>query len=250
MRIDWWTLGLQAINLLVLMWILSRFLFRPIAQIIAQRQAAADSILNEAKSAQEKAEAAEQQAHKMADDAAAARQGLIDAATGEAEKEKQALLSAARAEADTLRNTARKEAERIRQSEAALAEDRASRLAVDITARLFERLPPEARIDGFIDGLADGLVKLPQTTRDELGAAGSRVTLKASRALSKAEEQSIHTALTKALGRDLAFTVAIDPSLIAGLEIETEHAAVRNSFRNDLNRVVHTLTERGDSKDA
>ena len=41
MRIDWWTLGLQTFNVLVLVLILSRFLFRPVAAIIEERRVAA-----------------------------------------------------------------------------------------------------------------------------------------------------------------------------------------------------------------
>ena len=41
MKIDWWTLGLQAVNVLILVWLLSRFLFKPVAAIIAERQQAA-----------------------------------------------------------------------------------------------------------------------------------------------------------------------------------------------------------------
>ena len=41
MQIDWWTLGLQTVNALVLIWLLSRFLFRPIASILAEREVAA-----------------------------------------------------------------------------------------------------------------------------------------------------------------------------------------------------------------
>ncbi len=41
MRIDWSTLALQTINALVLIWLLARFLFRPVAGIIAERQKAA-----------------------------------------------------------------------------------------------------------------------------------------------------------------------------------------------------------------
>ena len=40
MRFDWWTLALQFVNVVVLIWLLSRFLFRPVADIIAARQAA------------------------------------------------------------------------------------------------------------------------------------------------------------------------------------------------------------------
>ena len=48
MQIDWWTLALQTINVLVLVWILARFLFRPLREIVVRRQAKADALLTEA----------------------------------------------------------------------------------------------------------------------------------------------------------------------------------------------------------
>ena len=38
MRFDWTTLLLQTVNLLVLVWLLQRFLFRPVMAIIAERR--------------------------------------------------------------------------------------------------------------------------------------------------------------------------------------------------------------------
>ena len=46
MRIDWWTLALQTVNVLILIWILSRFLFRPIVGVIEERRAAAAKLLD------------------------------------------------------------------------------------------------------------------------------------------------------------------------------------------------------------
>ena len=48
--------------------------------------------------------------------------------------------------------------------------------------------------------------------------------------------------LAKALGRPVDFALAVDPEVIAGLELETPHAVVRNSFREDLKRIVEELT--------
>ena len=48
MRIDWTTLALQTINVLVLVWLLARFLFRPVMTIIAERRAAAEKLLADA----------------------------------------------------------------------------------------------------------------------------------------------------------------------------------------------------------
>ena len=49
MKIDWWTLALQAVNAAVLIWLLAHFLFRPVADIIAARQKAAQQLLADAR---------------------------------------------------------------------------------------------------------------------------------------------------------------------------------------------------------
>lgn len=56
MSLDWWTLGLQTINVVVLVWLLSRFLFKPVARIIAERQQAAEHLLAEADQARQAAD--------------------------------------------------------------------------------------------------------------------------------------------------------------------------------------------------
>jgi F-type H+-transporting ATPase subunit b len=58
MTLDWWGLGLQAINVLILVWLLSRVFWRPVAGAITRRQEAAQAMLDEGKTAQAKADAA------------------------------------------------------------------------------------------------------------------------------------------------------------------------------------------------
>ena len=43
MQIDWTTFALEIINFLVLVWILKRFLYRPVLDTLARRRAAATS---------------------------------------------------------------------------------------------------------------------------------------------------------------------------------------------------------------
>jgi F-type H+-transporting ATPase subunit b len=51
MRIDWWTLSLQTVNAIVLIWLLAYFFFKPIANVIAARKASAAQLLEEAEQA-------------------------------------------------------------------------------------------------------------------------------------------------------------------------------------------------------
>lgn len=243
MQIDWWTLGLQTLNVLVLLWILNRFLFRPVAGMIAKRQATIAESLEKAQATQAEAAAERDKAQAETARLAAAQDDLLQEAARKAEAEKKRLLGLAREKADQLLAEAAAEAARRQESDTRVVADRASRLAIDIAAKLLERLPPDLLVTGFIDGLAEATAALPETTRAQIGSDGRPLRLTAARALSQSETQDCAEALSKALGRPVELAVQVDPHLIAGFEIESAHAAVRNSLRADLDRLAAELTQ-------
>lgn len=244
MRIDWWTLALQTVNVLILIWILSRFLFRPVVAIIEERRALAAKVLSDAEAEKTKAIAAREAGEAEAARIATARDEVLRQAAADAEIQCAAAVAVARADAEQLRVSAEADMRSARAAGAAAASARAIALAVDIAAKLVARLPDSALVESFIDGLAEALASLPAATRDGIGVSG-RARLTAPRALTPQEAQSCRDALARALGRPLDFVVATDASLIAGLELETPHAVVRNSIRSDLNRIVEELTRHG-----
>ncbi|MBV8106854.1 MAG: F0F1 ATP synthase subunit delta [Hyphomicrobiales bacterium] len=241
MHIDWWTLGLQTVNALVLIWLLGRFLFQPVADAIAGRQKEAAQMLADAKAAKAAAEGertkAEAEAARLADHRAEA----FKAVEAEAAAAKSALLAKAQAEADKLVASAKVQIENDRRAEAHAADARSAELAVDIAAKLLNRLPPDARISGFMDGIAAGVRKLPEETRAALGAEGNPIRLTAASTVSPAEEGAFRESLSKVLGHAVAVDISVDPTLIAGIELAAPEAAVRNSFRADLARLQSEL---------
>ncbi|WP_238122377.1 MULTISPECIES: F0F1 ATP synthase subunit delta [unclassified Xanthobacter] len=245
MQIDWWTLGLQAINVLVLVFILARFLFRPVVALMAERQAAATRDLEAARAARAAAEAERTKAAAETAAIAAARTEKVDAALAEGEARKAALLAAARSEADGLRAAAEADIAHVRARAEAAVDDRASRLAVDIAARLLAQLPDDTRVAAFIDGLCAGLAALPEEARASLAVAEEPLQLKAARALSTEEEAICRQKIAAALGHDVTLALSVDPNLIAGLELTAPHAIVRNSWRAALDRILTELTHDG-----
>ena len=93
MKIDWWTLGLQAINAIVLLWLLGHFFFRPIAAMVQRRQDEADHIIADAEAqrsaAGQERETAEAERKNIAD----ARVGVLQQAAAEATKTKEDVLA-------------------------------------------------------------------------------------------------------------------------------------------------------------
>jgi F-type H+-transporting ATPase subunit b len=245
MQIDWWTLGLQTVNALVLIWILARFFFRPVSQIMSKRQSEAAAIIARAEVAKKAAEAEEEKARAEAAEFARQRGKLMDEAEKEAEKAKEALLTDARKEADKIRSDARSAAAMLDQKASGEIARAGRRLAADLAAKLLDRLPESARISAFVDGLGEGITQLPAATRRDIGKNGDRVRLKAARALDTKERKVCSTMLKKAVGHEVDFEVEPDPNLIAGLELETSHAVVRNSFRADLDHILAELNHGG-----
>lgn len=241
MTIDWWTLALQTLNFLVLVWLLAHFLFRPVSRIIAERQAAAHTALDEARAAKGEAKAAREAAKAETDAIVAKHTALIAQAQADADTEKTHLLEAARAEVDKLRAAGKAELERMRAAQQHELAQEAAALSADIAERLLARLPDAARIDGFIDGLADAVAKLPDATRAGVGAQGP-IDVRAARPLSAPEQARLTQALSDALTRPVETHIETDPTLIAGLELDAPHAIVSNHFRADLDRIKAELT--------
>lgn len=241
MQIDWWTLGLQAVNLLVLLWILKRFLFKPVAAIIAARQAEAARVLDEAAAARAAASADQEAAEGERKHQEQQRQAAIQSATAEAEAAAAARMTAARHAVENLRSEAEarlaEERKRLRHADRAAAEQ----LALAIATRLLDRLPPTARVAGFIDGLAEALAALPTATRDTIARDGAALRLRAPRPLDTAEQEDCARHLAAALGRPVTLAVEADPSLLAGLELELPEATVRNNLKADLARIAGEL---------
>jgi F0F1-type ATP synthase membrane subunit b/b' len=146
MHIDWWTLAFQTVNVLVLIWILARFFFRPLGDIVAKRQAQANKVLAEALAARQQADDSRADADKTRAEIDAERDRLIAEALKAAQLEKASLLAQSLDEIARLRGAA--EAAIVRDQSAAKQAivARASELSVEIAQRLLARLPPSAAL--------------------------------------------------------------------------------------------------------
>src|ERR1700683_5217260 len=102
MLIDWFTVGAQAINFLILVWLMKRYLYKPILHAIDAREKriAAELADADAKKAEAKKDRDEFQ-HKN-EEFDKRRAALLSKATEEAKAERQRLMDEARKAADAL----------------------------------------------------------------------------------------------------------------------------------------------------
>src|SRR5579863_9351542 len=98
MTINWWTLGIQAVNVVILVWLLGHFFWRPVAAMIEQRRAATRKVLAEAEAERSAASAALAQIERTRAGFASERLSILDTARQAADRAREARLGEAEKE--------------------------------------------------------------------------------------------------------------------------------------------------------
>jgi F-type H+-transporting ATPase subunit b len=244
MHIDWWTLALQTVNALVLIWILTRFFFRPVMNIIAKRQSEVNKVMADADAVHRQAADARADADQARAEISAERDRLIAAAEASAQKEKASLLAQSSLQIAKLRSDAEASIARDRTAADQAIITHASELSVDIAQRLLGRLPTRDVLSAFLDGLCGALCGLSSEARESFTSApalGHTIEIVTAAPLSKEEARQVGDALKAVFGSELPFTFRADPALIAGIELHSRNVIVSNSWQADLKRIREEL---------
>lgn len=241
MTIYWWTIGLQAINVTVLIWILARFFWRPVAAIIEQRRSASAAALDDAEATRKAAAAALADLERSRAGIAKERAGVIDAARGEAEQARATLIEAAERQAAAMAEASRAALRTERDDAVAEWEVQARRLAVDISRRLVGRLGSAAVDERFLAGLLDEIEALPGPERQSVAAEGGVVEAVSAAPIGPADQDRYRKLIADAFGAAPTIVFKVEEELLAGLELRGPHLAIHNSWRADLDRISDAL---------
>lgn len=237
MHFDWSTFALQTVNFAILVWLLHRFLYRPVLRLVDARRAEIDKQYADARKAE--AEALAQRAAIEAEHGAiaAARAAVLKEAAGQAEQAAAARRVQAEREAAALIEDARKSIDEERG--AALAEAR--RAALDLGATIAERLlaevPAALRTEAWVERVEQYLAALPAAERDGLGrqlANGVGLTVVTASPLPPESERAWQSRLEHVLGDRLTIAFDVDRDLVAGAELHFPNAILRFSWQSTL----------------
>ncbi|TJY63104.1 hypothetical protein E4T66_05175 [Sinimarinibacterium sp. CAU 1509] len=230
MSIEWSTLGLQAINVLVLLWLLQRFLYRPVLAVLERRRAAIDQQMAEAAAVQQKADAARQAVEDERIALATQREQLLAKAQAEAETTRAARLHDVEAQSERLIEAGRHQLEQERRDASAQLRRDAAQLAADFAQRVLARTPKGALLRAYVDEIADHAAQMTLTPSDE-----ARVVT--AEALSDPESAALVERLGPALGHVGQWRFDVDPSLLAGVEIHLADTVIGHTLAQDLARL-------------
>jgi F-type H+-transporting ATPase subunit b len=246
MTVDWLTVGAQALNFLVLVYLLRRFLYGPVVRAMARRDEAIAERLREARQQQEEAEA-EARRHREAREALEAqRERLLAQAREEADDLRRSLDRALRQEMDQARARWRRE---LRREQAAFVRDVRRQ-----TAEHFEILARRALGDLASAELESEMVRvliarlgaLDADRREALaraGAAGTPVRVRSAFDLPAPVKRSLTAALHEALGREVEVAYERAGDVVCGAEIRAGGQSLGWSLDSYLDGLERALAD-------
>jgi len=240
--IDFWGLGLQAINVLVLVWLLSRVFWRPVAAAIARRQDNCRATMGAAEAVQVKANAAMAEIDRTRSGMTAERKAVIEAAKVEADAATKAALAKARTKADAMlanaKTTIDQNADAAHKANEALASD----LSLKIAAKILHRLNGSAVQSDFLSLLITAIANIPAADRTAMVDDPKGIEIVTASDPGDAQ-QNIEKAVRTALGGSADLRFVTDPDLIAGLELRSAHFDLRNSWQADLTKIQKVVKD-------
>lgn len=245
MHFDPWTFGLQAANFLVLVWLLHRFLYRPVLGVIAARQAAAAEMTAHLEAQTKAAEALRHDLEAQRAAIVRERDAALAAARDAAAAERKVLLAAAHSDADAVRSAAQTSFERERTVLVSSLGRDATRLAVSIVRRLLEEPPAAAAQAAMLQLVCEDVERLPDEAkrhiRERIAGDDHAPDVVTAAPLDAKTQRSFTERLAKALGVPTRPTFKVDPGLLAGVEVRFPFTILRRSWSDDLRRIEAEL---------
>jgi F-type H+-transporting ATPase subunit b len=229
MLIDWFTVGAQALNFVILIWLMRRFLYQPILDAIDAREQRIATELADAERKQTEAQQERDQFEQKNEAFEQQRAALLQQAQADATAERQKLLQAARQAADAL--AAQRQAALASEAQA-LGQALRQRTQTEVFAIARRTLSDLATVSLEASACAvfiERLRALDEPTRQALGKAlagapqgtreGAQAIVRSAFELPDEQRQAIRQAIEESLGiePDLHFEVA--PALVGGIEL-------------------------------
>jgi len=257
MLIDWFTIGAQVLNFLILVWLMKRFLYKPILHAIEKRE---NRIATELANADKKKAEAQQESdefkHKN-EEFDQQRAALLIKATDEAKAERQRLLDTAREAAATLsskqQETLRNDEHNLHQAISRQTQQEVFAIARKALMDLATTSLEERLVEVFTRRLRemDGQVKAGLA--EALKTASDPAIVRSAFDLPAEQRKAIKNTLNETFSAEINVRFETAPDLISGIELTTNGQKVAWSiadYLGSLEKGVDELLKERDKPEA
>lgn len=236
MLIDWFTVAAQAINFLILVWLLKRFLYKPVLTAIEERRKRIAETMEQARRTGADAEAAKSDYARRSSELQSTRDDLLSRATADAAAERKRLVEEAQAEAEELRRSWRAAVQSERDETIAELGDLTRREVFSITRKALADLAGADLEERMISSFVDRLRAVGDDQRALLTAppAEKIAVVRSAFELSDSERATLTQAAREILGPGTSVRFETASGLVAGISLSAGGYSVAWSIASYL----------------
>ncbi len=247
MQIDWFTVIAQIINFLILVWLLKRFLYKPILTAIEERENKIASQLEDAESKKEEAEKEQDEFRQKNEDFEHKKKELMNKAVEESEDKRQKLLEEARNEANEFRSQLKKSSEEVQQNLSQEIEQKVQQEVFSITRKTLSDLASmdleEQTVRVFIRRLNELKEDEKKQFLEAFKPKSDPILVRSAFDLPSKQKNEIQNTIAEILGTETQFQYKTVPELVSGIELTANGFKLAWSISDYLNSLEKSISE-------
>jgi F-type H+-transporting ATPase subunit b len=220
MLIDWFTVIAQVVNFLILVWLLKRFLYKPVLKVIADREKSIADRLRDAAQKEEEAKKTEQQYKQLNEGFNRERDALLQKAQADAATERTRLMEEGRKESDQLRARL---TESLNKDQDRLRDEFARRTGTEvfgITRKLLADMADTTLESQMVRVFSRRLQELP--TANPFTSSDAPIVVRTAFNLSPEDRHTLEKACGQKFKPDRQLSFDLRPDLISGIELTVD----------------------------
>jgi len=226
MQINWFTVVAQILNFLVLVWLMKRYLYKPVLSAIDDREKKIAGQLADAKTKKDEAKAEQDEFNKKNQVFDQQKNDTMDKATAEAGAQGQKLLEEAKNKAKTLQDKLEKAAKDQQADLKHQMEQKTTQEVFAITKKVLSDLGDvnfeEQSVNVFIRRIGDIKEAEKELFIKALHSASGPIVVQSAFDLTEKQQTEIKTEVTKMLGTKPSFEFKTSAALVGGIELTTK----------------------------
>ena len=253
MLIDWFTVGAQALNFLILVWLMKRFLYQPILHAIDAREKRIAAKLADAAAKKAEAQKERDEFQHKNEEFDQQRAALLSKATEEAKIERQRLLDEARKVADALtakrQETLISDARNLSKALSRQTQDEVFAIARKTLTDLAGASLEAHMVDVFIDRLRSMPDEAKMAFAKALKTASDQALLRSAFDLPAAQHKTMQKAINDTFSADIHIRFESAPDMISGIELSANGQKLAWSIADYLASLEQSVGELLKEKD-
>lgn len=247
MSIDWFTFGAQVVNFLVLVWLLRRFLYKPVLNAIDERERTIAEKIQEAEKLREDATIQLVDYQRKNSEFDQHREALYDTVRREAEVQRQKYLEETRSEIEKLRFQLQ---EALRNEQKSLGEEIVQRARTEVFSVVRKTLRDLASVDLeeqmsliFTERIKNMDIREKDLLVSAIRQDGGRVILRTTFGLSPQHQKGIEEILSAECSGDIQVSAENASTLVSGIELIAGGYKLAWSIDDYLASLAKSLSE-------